>query len=326
MTPRVLSASLVLAGTTALLATTPPEPPRLNVQRDGQTVVLTWTGGGLLESAPHLAGPWTSLPAATSPHRLAQPAGSQFFRLQQVHTLSVTRTGNGTGSVCSNPTGILCGDDCSEAFPAGRTVTLQATPDAGATFAGWSGDCTGTGECVVTLDRARSVTATFTVTAATNPFVNGDFEQGPTVGWAQYPGQVIFPAGNLGGAPPYSGQYAAYLGFDQDSRRIAQLGQRVTLPARQPLYLNFAAWLYSEELCDVPWYDRITLYLNGQIAFQNDRVCRGSGTDGWLRYSVDVSPLAGQSVDVVFEMYSADALASVLLLDDIAIADQAWGL
>ncbi|MDP2326386.1 MAG: hypothetical protein Q8N51_20495 [Gammaproteobacteria bacterium] len=97
-------------------------------------------------------------------------------------------------------------------------------------------------------------------------------------------------------------------------------------PDSQPLFLNFAAWVYSEELCDVPWYDRITLYLNSEIAFRNELVCRGSGTDGWLRFSVDVSALAGQSVAVVFEIYSADALSSVLLLDDIAIGDKAWGL
>ena len=56
-----------------------------------------------------------------------------------------------------------------------------------------------------------------------------------------------------------------------------------------------------------------------------DRVCQGSGTDGWLRYSVDVSALAGQSVAVVFEIYSADELWSAPLFDDVAIAGQAWG-
>ena len=173
-------------------------------------------------------------------------------------------------------------------------IGIQRDGD-GVVLAGWSGDCLGTGDCVVTLDRARAVTATFAPTAGLSPFVNGDFEQGPTVGWEQQPGTAIFPASNLGGAEPYSGRYAALLGFDQDGRRQAQLGQR------------------------------ITLYLNGQVVVQDDRVCQGSGTDGWLRYSVDVSALAGQSVAVVFEIYSTDGLWSALLLDDVAIAGQAWG-
>jgi hypothetical protein len=40
---------------------------------------------------------------------------------------------------------------------------------------------------------------------------------------------------------------------------------------------------------------------------------------------VDVSALAGQSVAVVFEIYSADELWSAPLFDDVAIAGQAWG-
>lgn len=300
-------------------------PPVLRIQCDGQSVVITWEGGGLLESASEIRGPWAFVPAATSPYRVVVPSVATFYRVQQVHTLTVTRAGDGAGTVRSSPAGILCGADCTETLPAGQTVTLQATPDEGSTFAGWSGDCGGTGDCVVTLDRARTVTATFAPAPGVNPFVNGDFEQGPLVGWEQSPGKVIFTAENLGGAQPYSGRYAAFLGMDEDGRRQVQLGQRITLPNRQPLYLNFAAWLYSKELCDVPWYDQITLYLNGQVAFQDSQVCQGSGTDGWLRYGVDVSVLAGQSVAVVFEIYSSDGLWSALLLDDLAISEQAWG-
>jgi uncharacterized repeat protein (TIGR02543 family) len=40
-------------------------------------------------------------------------------------------------------------------------VTLTATPDPGSTFSGWSGDCSGSGACVVALTTARQVRATF---------------------------------------------------------------------------------------------------------------------------------------------------------------------
>jgi hypothetical protein len=75
--------------------------------------------------------------------------------------LTVTPAGTGSGTVTSSPAGINCGIDCSEAYAAGTEVTLTATAASGSTFSGWSGDCTGTGACKVTMSQARNVTATF---------------------------------------------------------------------------------------------------------------------------------------------------------------------
>jgi len=82
-------------------------------------------------------------------------------------TLSVTKAGSGSGTVTSSPAGIDCGVTCASSFPNGSMVTLTATPDAGSTFTGWGGDCTGTGPCVVTMDQDRAVTATFDIAPAT---------------------------------------------------------------------------------------------------------------------------------------------------------------
>ncbi len=70
--------------------------------------------------------------------------------------------GNGTGTVTSAPAGIDCGTTCSATFDDGTPVDLTATPGVGSTFAGWSGDCSGTGSCSVTMDADHAVTATFT--------------------------------------------------------------------------------------------------------------------------------------------------------------------
>jgi len=43
----------------------------------------------------------------------------------------------------------------------GTTVTLSAIPASDSTFAGWSGACTGTGSCTLSIDAAKSATATF---------------------------------------------------------------------------------------------------------------------------------------------------------------------
>jgi hypothetical protein len=74
-------------------------------------------------------------------------------------TLSVAKNGNGT--VTSTPSGISCGTSCSYSFASGSSVTLQAIPDAGYTFSGWSGACTGISNCVITLSAATTVTANF---------------------------------------------------------------------------------------------------------------------------------------------------------------------
>ncbi|MFN3476009.1 MAG: carboxypeptidase regulatory-like domain-containing protein [Candidatus Methylomirabilales bacterium] len=79
-----------------------------------------------------------------------------------LHTLTVTKAGTGSGTVISNSAGINCGEDCSEVYPSGTPVTLRALPAAGSTFSGWSGACTGKGDCPVRMDADKSVTATFT--------------------------------------------------------------------------------------------------------------------------------------------------------------------
>jgi hypothetical protein len=82
------------------------------------------------------------------------------------HSLTVTKSGAGTGTVTSTPAGIDCGADCSQDYDEGTVVTLGATPDVGSAFAGWSGDA----DCSdgsVTMDAARSCTATFTLETRT---------------------------------------------------------------------------------------------------------------------------------------------------------------
>jgi predicted carbohydrate-binding protein with CBM5 and CBM33 domain len=76
--------------------------------------------------------------------------------------LSVAKSGTGGGTVYSTPTGITCGTTCSASYANGTAVTLIGDVAAGSTFAGWSGACSGTGPCTVTMSQAQSVTATFT--------------------------------------------------------------------------------------------------------------------------------------------------------------------
>ena len=71
----------------------------------------------------------------------------------------------GAGRVTNNAAGINCtaaGTNCTASLAAGATLILTATPDPGAPWKGWGGDCTGTSfTCSITMTKAKSVTATF---------------------------------------------------------------------------------------------------------------------------------------------------------------------
>jgi Leucine-rich repeat (LRR) protein len=76
------------------------------------------------------------------------------------HGLTVVR--QGPGAVSSSPGGIACGGACFATFAPGTPVTLTAVLDAGSTFLGWGGACTGTAlTCDLTMDSVQSVTASF---------------------------------------------------------------------------------------------------------------------------------------------------------------------
>ena len=69
----------------------------------------------------------------------------------QLLQLSVLATGDGRGSVASTPGGINCGSTCSASFSPGTQVVLAATAAHNSSFAGWGGDCNGSGACRLTL-------------------------------------------------------------------------------------------------------------------------------------------------------------------------------
>ena len=74
--------------------------------------------------------------------------------------LTVSKSGAGSGTVTSSPSGIYCGSECSQHYLSDQTVELDAIADSGSLFTGWSGDA----DCadgVVTMSADRSCTASF---------------------------------------------------------------------------------------------------------------------------------------------------------------------
>jgi len=123
----------------------------------GTAVTLTAsasTGFGL--------GSWSgSCTGSTNPCvvTLSSP-GSVTATFSPLGTVAVTLKGVGTGTVTSSPAGINCPGTCSAGFANNTQVTLTASGDAKSAFAGWTGACSGTGTCVVTVSDSSSVAVT----------------------------------------------------------------------------------------------------------------------------------------------------------------------
>jgi uncharacterized repeat protein (TIGR02543 family) len=93
-------------------------------------------------------------------------------------TLTLRKGGSGKGSVVSTPEGIDCDGNCqlaSFSYNPDANVILFATADMGSIFTGWSGDCTGTESCTVTMNRNRTATATFQILVLDGPDLTGEW-------------------------------------------------------------------------------------------------------------------------------------------------------
>ena len=77
------------------------------------------------------------------------------------YVLTYSLTGEGSGTVTSNPNGINCEPNCAEPFAQGTVVTMTAVPDPGSVFVAWQGsqgDCT---DGVITMNGSRQCAARF---------------------------------------------------------------------------------------------------------------------------------------------------------------------
>ena len=85
------------------------------------------------------------------------------------HILTVKKIGSGTGKVKDGfvESFIDCGVYCNKDILEGTTVILTASADLGSEFVGWTGDCSGLGNCILTMDSAKNVFAKFDKKALT---------------------------------------------------------------------------------------------------------------------------------------------------------------
>jgi hypothetical protein len=134
--------------------------------------------------------------------------------------LSIATTGNGL----VRGAGTDCRGACKIQVTAGLPMHLVAVPDAGAFFAGWSGACSGSGACDLTMDVDRTVSATF-----------GDTPPPPPPGKHQL-AVVIQGSGRVTSSPPGidCGSGTCNVAFDS--------GTSVTLTATAASGFSFSGW------------------------------------------------------------------------------------
>jgi len=112
-------------------------------------------------------GSWTGTnnnASTTSTNTVTMPASAHTASVNYTQTeyiLTVNTVGSGTVTR-SNPGPYHLGD----------VVTLTPVPAAGWSFSAWSGACTGSGACSVTMDANKTVTATFTQNENIAPVAN----------------------------------------------------------------------------------------------------------------------------------------------------------
>ena len=148
--------------------------------------------------------------------------------------ITVERTG--LGIVKSEPSGIDCGSDCSESYKANTMVELTATPAEGSSFTGWGDSCSGTEMCLVTMDSAKNVSATFEIEVPPPP--------------STYQLEVIFDGAGAGQVISAPG------GIDCDATCVASfaINETVVLGAIPESGSSFAGWsgaCSGETICRV---------------------------------------------------------------------------
>ena len=121
------------------------------------SIVVTPTATGTITNS-------VSVSAAQQDLAPANNSNTQNTTVVPVFTLTAAIAGVGTGTVTSDLGGINCPGLCSTSLAMGTSVSLTATAASGFTFSGWSGACSGSDVCTLTMDADRNATATFVPT------------------------------------------------------------------------------------------------------------------------------------------------------------------
>ena len=189
------------------------ECPALTVGETDTLVMTTGSLEGTFAGVPNGGIVGVNCNGAAPLVRINYTANAVTSTVVPSHELTVSISPQAAGEGAVSGSGIRCNNVgaepfvCNESFPAGATVTLTASPYPESTFTGWSGACTGTGPCVVTMGTDQVVTASFAYGSTTcpdgqtgtppechNPVINNNSGSSPVASLAQINGPPAVPS------------------------------------------------------------------------------------------------------------------------------------
>ncbi|MBC7350002.1 MAG: SBBP repeat-containing protein [Candidatus Aminicenantes bacterium] len=247
------------------------------------------------------------------------------------YQLTVSRTGDGSGSVTSVDGGIDCGSDCSETYDEGFIVILKAEPAENSVFGGWSGDVTSPDNPIYfTMDSDKNITASFAPAEAT--YTLTVVRSGPGNGTITSEDEGIncgdvcsaaYPAGTLVKLTATPDELSGFERWDGDisgtSKTISFLmdGDKTVVAVFGPYPLSDLSGEWSG--LKVSRFLGQTIVLSGFLKLINDG-------DGELKGNYKISyylSADGQSLDTLIETRS---LSYNLAPDSTRIITVAWYL
>ena len=234
----VLGTSVDLYKALAALATYSPPVPGILLS----TGIATFNGDGLTSLDPNNGTPTTLQRVPNAPAGGAFDSTTLVVSQSGLLILTLTTSGTGSGSIASFPTGTT--------FPSGTVILMAAVPSTGLTFAGWSGACSGTGACSVTMTSNKSVNAifnksTFDLTVGTAGSGSGSVAEntaGTSCGancFSYLPGTAVELTANASSGSTFAGWSGACSGTGACS---------VTMNSNQSVTATF-----NQNLLDLTW-------------------------------------------------------------------------
>lgn len=163
---------------------------------------------------------------------------------------------------------------------------------------------------------ASLVSSVGTARAASSVPVNGNFEQGPHIGWLESSSNSFELVVDAAHAPvtPHGGNYLAWLG--NASLEQSRVFQSVTIaPSTQ---VSFWYWIGSTDTCGTSFGN----VLIDSTPIQTWNLCSSTATFGWRQMSLDLSSYNGSTVTFEFRTNnSSTSTHSGLVIDDVVFYD-----
>lgn len=183
-----------------------------------------------------------------------------------------------------------------------------------------------TNTATITLTLTRTPRTTVTVTASSTPYTptptpaiveNGDFEQGPGIGWQEQSdsGLTLIVNRNEGDPPlpTWNGEWLAWLGGSHDEH--ATLSQSINVPSTAASFVSFRYYIDSEGACGVGG-DYVNILINGQVE-SSISLCSDKNTTEYVPGLVDVPYFS--DVTITFEIFTDASELSSFYLDDVRV-------